>query len=823
MKKLLKILLTASMLFTCFTVHILAEPEDLLVESDDTYTGGNIECVNFTISSGVTLTLENDGEASPYISVFGDITIDGTLNACQDATIRVQPGHTFTGIQFFDPTGQVDMTGDIEEPTDFIYLADMDGGKWVQALFIDSVTFESDFTIDDWYEYVDVTINSGVTITFTGNGVLCVRGNFVNNGQLEGVNGAVIALDGNTFSGIDLYENDATTPVSSPIEGYKEFMYSETESKWIEYIPLPQSEVTIEYDEEMGDVYHYVDGTFEYVQQEDKDDGDGPYRNYFYYMDGEDTFYIKAKDGYIYDHVEAEGDDPLSPDYPGNRIISEEVLPDENIEGTDYKVVKVSTNPKDDNFYFFRFMFVEDLEAEFIEELENLHLALDKNAQEDDLKDYIGSIIHSSYIDNGSRKHISTIFDGDSLDEFKDKINIIADGTETTVTPLTIDGTAQTDYFKYSLTGINDFVGIVYKLDGKDKFILRDGDVYSTINVTSEGAQVSSLSNLDSIGDSKIVTREVTNTEYAVVDNNENNYEIFGNYAAFPMNETGLMQDGQDTSHISIETVWASNNAYSSLNCVLILYTNDFVGIEVMSDEKAEPWDRYNLPFYAINSGEEEASVFYMSDSIEISKPYGSPNSSNITDINFENGEKTWNDCSITEDSGKFEVEFGSIFYDRIPLLVDYENGSQKSVTIVRTGLMPGDFPAPGGSNSVEVFGTVVELEEGKRYLIATQFYYDTETLPANRVKLFVKITYDDGSIESKLVDTPINDTIKQDGSDKNNYRYFDVFELWRGDGNARPLKIETIVFDEGDGDTFGGVKLGSGSGSRWLRERARQ
>lgn len=522
---------------------------------------------------------------------------------------------------------------------------------------------------------------------------------------------------------------------------------------------------------------------------------------------------------YVYGNIVASGNSAISfyppEDLPAHVEGNNIVLYDSDM------ITPITTISKHTVFKYIQEKWVSINEDEFVNELKTLKLALDKDATDDDLKDYIADKIYSTYIDQGSRHHLKTIFDNDSKDIFKTKINIITDSTETTNKPVKIDGVVQTDYFKYSLTGV-DFIGIVYKINGKNKFILRDGDVYSTIDVGTSGQQVAELSYFDAVGDSKVVTKEVTYTVNIAEERPGGNYEIFGNYATFPANETGLMHDGQDTSHISIEIVRASKNAYSGLDCVLILYTEDFVGISVKSNEKAEPWNRENLPFYAINSNEEEASVFYMSGSIEISKPYGSPDNSNIVDINFENGTKAWNGCTISKNSNKFNLGFGSIFYDRIPILVKFKNGQERKVTIVRTGLMPGDYPAPGGSNIVNVFGTDVELEPDKRWLIATQFYYDTTSEPTERVKLFVKITHNDGSVEKKLISTTINSDVIDDDT-SHNYKYFDVFELWRGDGNYRPQKIEMIVFDEGDSNNFGGVKLGSGSGSRWLRERGRQ
>lgn len=827
MKKLIKILLTVSMLFTCFGVNVIADGlEDLLIESDDTYTGGNYECANFTIASGITLTLQNDGNESPRIEVFGNITIEGTLDPCQDATIRVQPGCSFSGIQLWDPPGENEITS-IENPVDFVYIQEM--GKWVQGL--EDKKFDSDFEIDTWYEFGNVEIDAGVTLSFTGDAYLCVRGSFDNNGTLAPVDGSIIALN-SSFEGIDLYEADTETPVVSPLTEYVEFIYLGGENKWVRYI-RPQN-VAIEYDDEKGSVYHYVDGTFTYLQQEWKDDGEGPYRNFFYNMDQEDTFYIKAKDGYVFDHIEAEGDDPQN---PGNRIINEEPQQDVNIGGVDYKVVKVSANPKDDNFYFLQFIFGDDPDVankKLAENLNTLELAFDSTTGEAnnnaELKEYIAHSIYSRYLEQGSRYRIeNTVFEDCDFNDFKGKVEIITEGTPTK-TPVKIDGNAST-YFLFELDGLDNFIGIVYKLSGTDEFILRDGNTYTVIDVSeeaklaSEGQGAAALKDFKAVQGGKIVVREVNNTVNREESETGPNYEIFGNYAGFPMNYTGFMQDYQDTRYISIERVWACApesidiSAFSSLNCEMILYSKNFLGVCIKSDENAQPWSSDNLPIYPTNSGSEEATVFYASSEVEILTPYGAPSGSTISSITFADGSTSWNDCSISNNV----VTFGSIFYDKVPLKITYTNGTSKTFTIARTGISIGDYPAPGGSNSVDVCGVTVNFTDDNKWLIAAPFYYaNTSPGASDRVSLFVKITDNSGNVSTKLVSSPLNNSIKDDGSN-DTYSKYDVFELWRGKESERPQKIEVIAFVNGDAENFGGVKLGSGNGVKWTKERGRK
>ena len=105
---------------------------------------------------------------------------------------------------------------------------------------------------------------------------------------------------------------------------------------------------------------------------------------------------------------------------------------------------------------------------------------------------------------------------------------------------------------------------------------------------------------------------------------------------------------------------------------------------------------------------------------------------------------------------------------------ITYSNETSKSFVIARTGISIGDYPAPGGGNSVDVSGVTVNFTDDNKWLIAAPFYYDSSS--PSRVNLFVKITDNNGAVSTKIVN-PINDGIKDDESG-DIYSKYDVFEL---------------------------------------------
>lgn len=828
MNKFIKILLTVCMLVTCFTVNVVADDGDYTFTSagndtDNVIDNGMIEYNNVTISDGAVVQITGTG----ILVIHGTFSNVGTINAVSGARIVFDNISNADGqIAVFDHWGNEFE----EQPSGYMELEYVEN-KWVQ--FFPSPEFESanngtdDNKIDGFVEYVDVTIKTGAVVVITEGSALVIHGTFTNNGTLNPSTGAHIIFDDVTqaIGKITIYDSEGNSFAEIP-SGFMEFEYDG--DKWKEFIPPTEVTYAISYDVNAGEVWHYEGDTFIKI-----DPSSTPYE---FRVPSEDKIYILENSGWVYDHIEAEGDEPESPD---SSIINKEELPDETIGSTTYKVVRITPNPKDNDFYYFEIKFVEDPNFSFVNKLNTLELALDSTLGAANsyakLKEYIANQIYDRYLNSGSHYYIDdTVFKGDDFGTFKSKITILEDETEPTKTPANIDG-SPADYFKFKLDGLDNFVGVVYKLSDTDQFVLRDGDTYTVIDVgneyklAAEEQEAAALKDFDVVQGGKIVVRKINNTVNKEESEEGPNYEIFGNYAGFPMNYTGRMQDSQDTNYISLENVMpcAGNGIdtsdFSGVSCEMILYTNDFLGVSIKGNSKAKPWSKENLPIYPTNSGEEEATVFFGNESIEITTPYEAPSGSTITDIKFEGGATSWNDCNITSNSGTFTVTFGSIFYDKVPLEITYSNGTTNSFVVARTGLSIGDYPAPGGSNSVEICGETVNFTDDNKWVIAAQYYYDSSS-PSDRVSLFAKITDSDGNIQTKLISNTINNSaVHTDDTDYTCNKY-DVFELWRGKGDDRPQKIEVIAFVQGDDDdSFGGVKLGNGNGVKWTLERGRQ
>lgn len=840
MKKIIKVILTTCMLLTCFTMNIYADEVTIVKfysdnEEEPTALSFKYDKDEFSYLFGYYLRGDGDYtiDESSDIASYSPVVIDGVSVSLAEGHDPIFP-ITINGGKYVD--GDFDITTTSFGTTP-VYNLPIDTDAEITSIVLNDIkntsTLNKDATIDYEYEAGNITIPSYKTLTLLEGG--CLKAdeslNVEDEGDLDASQDAKICLrKDTTFSGIDLFDETGTIPITSPVDRYLEFNYLEdlNDGTWVK----GPSIFDINYDDALGGVYTKNDENLELVElYEDFDDEGRPFKHHIFETFGKEIFYVKGNSNYVtFNSLWSEDD-----------CVAWELKPDLDINksGVIYKAIELTQKPKDDNFYCLQFNFAEDSNIRLAEKLNTLELAIDSTIGADNscskLKEYIANSVYEKYLVRGSRHFIdNTVFAGDDFDTFKGKVIIVEDaGVSPTKTPAQIDGTAST-YFKYKLNGLDNFVGIVYKINGADKFILRDGDTYSTIDVTTEsksatdGGGAAALKDFDAVKGGRIVVRKVNNTVNREESEEVPNYEIFGNFAGFPMNYTGWMQDSQDTNYISLERVWpcAGNGIDVSafdIGCELILYSNDFLGVCVKSSEKAKPWSKENLPIYPTNSGEEEATVFFASESIEIASPYEAPTNSTITNITFDGGLTSWNGCTISNTGGIFTITFGSIFYDKVPLQITYYDGTVKSFVIARTGLSIGDYPAPGGSDSVDVCGETVIFTDDNKWLIAAQYYYDSVS-PSDRVSLFVKITENDGNVVSKLITNTINNSgIHTDDVDDYTYRKYDVFELWRGKADNRPQKIEVIAFVQGSGNEFGGVKLGSGNGIKWTQERGRQ
>lgn len=360
--------------------------------------------------------------------------------------------------------------------------------------------------------------------------------------------------------------------------------------------------------------------------------------------------------------------------------------------------------------------------------------------------------------------------------------------------------------FTFKFGDEHQFDYVVYNLENKGDFLFT----YSDNNVKHYVLQ-------------NALNKGLFDTLYLTVPSTASNFDAFGNGIG---NEgQSRLADGQSNTYYDAFQFATSHSNVGNMGCTLVVYKDNFLGATINVENHAAAWEFANFPTYCLIDPT-IATVFYSNDSITISTPQDAPEGSAIQDVNFSNLTKSMNGSTITNNGdGTYTVKFGSIFYDSLSLVVKYANTS-KAFTVNRVGLHITDSGVDGEGKTSVWHGTdhtseYSGLNTGR--LIYASYYY-TEN-PSTRVKLFVTLTYVNGTKETKIV-SPINENVidgytkdpKFQGHDNpKGGRYADDFVLWNGDEANTPIKAEAIVYVDGaNEDTFGGIKLGSETGVSW-------
>lgn len=188
-----------------------------------------------------------------------------------------------------------------------------------------------------------------------------------------------------------------------------------------------------------------------------------------------------------------------------------------------------------------------------------------------------------------------------------------------------------------------------------------------------------------------------------------------------------------------------------------------------------------------------------------------------ITEISVvDDGTVPVSAVEINNETG--EIRILSNFYNRIPLKIKLEDGTEGYVTVDRIGIFIGDVNA-GSSRffhgaSVDV-GNNLNVDTDKNR-IAAVFYHENTTTYQD-YDLIVNLTYSDGSTETAIAkgvgDVP-NSNGDIIGSD---------YILWSGENNM-PVSVSITAVKKGVADsnsnTFAGATFGSGSGVEWKNNR---
>jgi hypothetical protein len=183
------------------------------------------------------------------------------------------------------------------------------------------------------------------------------------------------------------------------------------------------------------------------------------------------------------------------------------------------------------------------------------------------------------------------------------------------------------------------------------------------------------------------------------------------------------------------------------------------------------------------------------------------------------------------ESNGDYIVEFLSDYYDTIRIEVVYqtEEGTvAKVMQLNRVGILMQKGLTAGDTHTINVFhghnsGHEIGAAEYEEYkaensdkthgqyscaCYATYYYPTSSNSNTPDVSLFVTYTYEDGTVERKLLETkwftPATDR---------NVAMSDYI-LYMGDGRNAPVKVEAIAVPNANEDgTINGAKLGAGKG----------
>lgn len=270
--------------------------------------------------------------------------------------------------------------------------------------------------------------------------------------------------------------------------------------------------------------------------------------------------------------------------------------------------------------------------------------------------------------------------------------------------------------------------------------------------------------------------------------------------------------------------------AVGGIGCRLAVLPADYTGVKIASDVTAAAWGFAEVPIFATGSNSSPvAEIFYGNDgsvgrTVTISQIKDSANDPigpAITDIAVDVTQVNPNVATITNKDGAFTVAFNS-GYDVIPLNVTYTDGNSTSIgklTIHRVGLHlesnhvnDGSYQISHGTDKFVSYSTA-----NAQQVVTAAFYYMGADKPSKseHISLFVTIQTTTGTIR-KVVTRLNSDSIATTGNDK----WADDFLLWSGTDAeyANLISISAIAYSEKEDGSFGGVKVGSGTGVTWVK-----
>lgn len=399
-------------------------------------------------------------------------------------------------------------------------------------------------------------------------------------------------------------------------------------------------------------------------------------------------------------------------------------------------------------------------------------------------------------------------------------------------TEKSIDAATGLECLAYVVNGFPEgtvVTGYILLLTSKNQYIVKTGDEYHVVNV---GYYYVDSTDPDRPGEKDRFSED------SYVFGDIDDIKVFGNGTCM----AGPLQVGSENAegfHITQEHSGIDRDEkgfeISGLSNRLVVCKKDASVAKITGERTAAAWNFVNVDVYDIGtiSNPSVAEIFYGSESIKLCALNKA-----ITAVAVDTSKMNADAVSVTAVDGGFEVAFLTA-YDNIPLLVTFANGTTGAVEIHRVGLNITDNDVfsqvyvnwHGTDHSVRYSS---EEANSTKAIVAT-FYYNTgKTKPTEKVNLFVTITTKDGVIrkvitdaitfEGKLVENGNPNALIGDGTDGLGYAsqgsdcYYDDYLLWEGTNAEYQdiVKVEAFVYDAGDEDSFGGMKVGSGAGVVW-------
>lgn len=309
---------------------------------------------------------------------------------------------------------------------------------------------------------------------------------------------------------------------------------------------------------------------------------------------------------------------------------------------------------------------------------------------------------------------------------------------------------------------------------------------------------------------------------------------VFGNYAT--MNET--LSD--ETSDRFFASGFGSNGEMKYLGDKFVVMKPGFLGVTINgTGETNTPlaWSvesSLSIAETGVNSGKDtETDIYFGFDSVEIapvtSTKVGGLGVDSISTVEVLDGIPENAVRVEAAGNGKYTVHFLSDYYDTVRIKVTYNttNGTESGImTLNRVGIMIQGGMTAGDSHTVNIFhghdmGVTLDNDVYNVYKAANQdngeykyayyatYYYPTDSNATSAdTSLFVTYTYEDGSVERKLLES--NYFTAATGGNVAMSDYI----LYMGDGSNAPVKVEAIAIPNVNPDgTINGAKLGAGKG----------